>query len=291
MQCRAYKTKCPECGYIYKDYERTIVTCPECGGARIPCNREAVGGYNFCKFHGGPNPANNFYGLGGARMSNGAQSHFEITRLAAKYNEMQAHGRHLSNQASLAILRARIQQLADRIDMNEAPDRMAKLQALWTKFREHENSGEKLEAIAVKAALDAEFEAAYHDYAAWKQMFEALDLDRKLVESEVKIAKDIQAILTAEDAYKLTAKLLAAIISTVGQLEGVPQNTRAYFLKRIEYEFTSIIGDGLGEGSEGSGGDVVDSESGPVDPEPIPDTGDETRPGPAGPDEVGAVPE
>ena len=69
--------------------------------------------------------------------------------------------------------------------------------------------------VKIEAALDAEFEKAYHDYAAWKQMFEALALDSKMVESEVKIVKEIKAIITAEDAYELSAKLLAAVMRVV----------------------------------------------------------------------------
>lgn len=198
----------------------------------------------------------------------GSQSRFAITRLAAKYEELTRNGRFLSNQQSMEIVRTRIQQLAERIDQNEAPHRLQKLRELWDKYWKAERGDDRMEALKIKTLIDDEFEAAYHDYAAWQQMFEALDLDRKMVESEVKIAKELKAILTAKDAYELAAKLLAAIIEAANSLIFDPI-LRSRFLKRIEYEFARLVGDrGKSEtdsGPEGGGGEIIDSVTGYVD--------------------------
>jgi len=159
----------------------------------------------------------------------------KLTRIAAKYNEMQKDGRLLSNRHSIEIVRKRIDELSQRIDMNQAPDRLANLAKLWVKFRNEFDNNKVIEAKVTAKAVDAEFEKAYHDYAAWQQMFEALDLDRKMVESEVKIAKDIQAMLTAEDAYELMGEVFAAIMRHVKE----PKT-----LKALQYEFARIVGDG-----------------------------------------------
>jgi hypothetical protein len=98
-------------------------------------------------------------------------------------------------------------------------------------------------------------------------MFEAIDIDRKLVESEVKIIKDIHAVLTVEDAYELTAQLLGAIISTTQGMENIPDPVKLHFLKRIQYEFTRIVGDRLGAGSGGSSPEDSGAESGELDRE------------------------
>ena len=167
-------------------------------------------------------------------MTTGVGSSFPLTRLAAKYNEMKTDGRILSNRHSIAIIRHRVEQLIERIDMNDAPDRLNKLQKLWNNIRDLEAQGKTLEAIGVKKEIDQQFEAAREDYLAWEQMFNALDMDRKMVSAEVSVAKEIQAILTAEDAYELVAKLLASVIQVVND----PNQ-----LKRIQYEFTRIVGD------------------------------------------------
>jgi hypothetical protein len=167
-------------------------------------------------------------------MTTGAGSSFPLTRLAAKYNEMKTDGRILSNRHSIAIIRHRVEQLIERIDKNDAPDRLNKLNKLWKEMRGFEAIGNIVEATLTKKEIDEQFEAAREDYMAWEQMFNALDLDRKMVDSEVKVAKEIQAILTAEDAYELVAKLLASVIQVVND----PNQ-----LKRIQYEFTRIVGD------------------------------------------------
>jgi hypothetical protein len=167
-------------------------------------------------------------------MTTGVGSSFPLTRLAAKYNEMKKDGRILSNRHSITIIDHRVTQLVDRIDANDAPDRLNKLQKLWNEMRDFEMRGNDVEATLLKKRIDEQFEAAREDYLAWEQMFNALDVRRKMVDSEVKVAKDIQAILTAEDAYELVAKLLASVIQVVND----PNQ-----LKRIQYEFTRIIGD------------------------------------------------
>lgn len=192
----------------------------------------------------------------------GEHSQFPIMRLAAKYNQMQKDGPLLSTRHSIAIVRERISQLAERIDLNEAPDRLARIVEAWHKYTGELDSGKTVEAMLTREKIDHEIEAAYHDYAAWKQMFEALDLDRKMVESEVKIIKDIGAIMTAETAREFQAKLLAAVL----RVEKDPKK-----LRQIQYEFAKITGDRAddsddesgtpdGEDAWGSGGDIIDAE-------------------------------
>lgn len=197
---------------------------------------------------------------------NGSSSQFPLMRLAAKYHEVQENGRILSNRASLEVVRERIRQLAERIDLNEAPDRLAKLQKLWTVFRQLEQDGLRVEAVAAKDQIDQEFDKAYHDYAAWKQMFEALDLDRRMVESETKILKDLNAILTAEDAYQLSAKILAAVVDTINGME-ISTQEKGHALKRITYEFTRLVGDQSDRRYAGGAGEVIDTGPAEVDPD------------------------
>lgn len=193
----------------------------------------------------------------------GVNSQFALTRLASTYLKQTTDGRILSNRASIEVIRDRIVELVRRAEENYAPDRIATLQKLWVEFLEA--GDDKLEEIKIRNQITEEFEAAYHDYKAWEQIFQALDLDSKLVEREAKIAKDLHAILTAEDAYKLTAKLLGAIIAAVQQQPEIPDHAKSTLLKRVEYEFTRIIGEGSGPEPVGSGREIIDSGSSEVD--------------------------
>lgn len=232
MQCQGYNKNCKNCGRHFSKYEH-YKECPDCG-ADLSCTKNAVSGYNLCERHGGPNPKNDFYGIGNPIVS-GKTSHFPLTRLASKYAEMQRDGRIMTNRLSIEIVRERIQELLKRIDTEEAPQRMAKLNKLWKQFYPLFKTGQDMDAHTVAKQLDAEFEAAYQDYVAWKQIFEAVDLDRRLIESEAKVAKAMKAILTAEEAYELVAEIFAVIIN----IEDDPKK-----LKRYQFELTRLVGDG-----------------------------------------------
>jgi hypothetical protein len=167
-----------------------------------------------------------------------SNSQFPITRLADRYRKMMKSGRFLSNRQSLAVVRHRIVELMRRVEESKDPDRVQTLFKLWEQFKE----ADALDAFTIKKKIDNEFQKAYEDYRSWDQMERFLDLDRKMVESEVKIAKDLRAILTAEDAYQLTAKIWGSVIDAVRQSE-VTDKVKSLILKRIEYEIVNIIGE------------------------------------------------
>lgn len=221
------------------------------------CQNDAVQGYTRCSKHGGPSPARNFYGRGS--MTTGSGSGFPITRLAARYNKMMTDGQVLSNRAAINVIDERIKQLLERVDIGEAPDRLAKLYSLWQEFE----YADGVDAVLLKKKIADEFEKVYHDYAAWNQIFSALDLRGKAVEREVKVLTAIKAIMTAEDGYQLTAKIMAAVIRVIGD---DPQR-----IKKVQYEFARIIGESSDRVTEehaeddGGGSDEGTGEAGSGD--------------------------
>lgn len=265
LQCKAFVKKCRQCGWIQEGKRQKA--CPVCG-RDLRCPQPAVSGWAVCNRHGGPNPKHNFYGKGRNTLT-GEGSHFPLVRLAAKYNQIQEDGRILSNRYSLELVRERIRGLAERIDLNEAPERLKTLHDLWEERKSLHAAGKELEARAVDALIDDEFEKAYHDYASWEQMFEAIDLDRKLVESEAKVMQSLRAILTAEDAYQLTAKILSSIMAAVNSLPDVSATVKGRLLKRIQYDFIRLVGDRssieTGAGLGGADGEILNAGSGEMD--------------------------
>jgi len=253
VKCAGLRFNCPQCKTHFKRADR-VESCPGCG-TDLHCGKWAVPGYQYCEDHGGPAPSRNFYGKGRGIVT-GDNSQFALTRLASKYVEMTTNGQILSNRAAIEIVRKRVQELLERVGNNQFPDQLITLQELWQDYNRESDS---LGKAKIKYKLDAAFEAIYHDYAAWNQIFTALDLDSKMVEKEAKIAKDLHAILSAEDAYKLVAKVQAAIISSISQEPDIPDRIKAHFLKRIEYEFTRIVGEGTGEEFGGSSGEIIDA--------------------------------
>jgi len=184
--------------------------------------------FSVCQNHGGPNPYKGRYG------TEADLAKFPIVRLADRVRQLQEDPRTLSNRASIDIVRSRIMQLAERVDVQDAPDRLEKLSGLWEDFIEADKGGKTSESVVLKHKISKQFEKAREDFMIWSQMFEALDLDSKLVEREMKVVKQIHAFLTAEDAYDLVAKLLAVVTDVVDD----PQK-----LKIIQFKFTRMIGD------------------------------------------------
>lgn len=181
-------------------------------------------------------------------MTNGRGSSFPLTRLAAKYNQMLSNGQVLSMRGAIDVVDMRITQLLERIDFDEAPDRTKRLYELWQEYLQADG----VDAAVLKKRIGDEFEKVYHDYMAWEQIFTALDLRGKSVEREVKVLKEIKAIMTAEDGYELAAKMMAAVMRVIGD---DPKK-----MKQVQYEFTRLIGesselvtDGYSENDGGGG--------------------------------------
>jgi len=204
-----------------------IIECPDCGEDR-KCGKPVVPNFSSCQEHGGPNPYRGVFGSGKDLAS------FPLVKLADKYRKMQEDARILSNRASIEIVRSRIQQLAERVDLEDAPDRLQKIGDYWADYMEAKYHGKPVDMAVLEKKINKEMEKAREDYLIWTQMFEAIDLDSKLVEREMKVVKEIRAFLTAEDAYDLVAKLLAVVTDVVDD----PQK-----LKLIQYKFTKLIGD------------------------------------------------
>lgn len=191
-------------------------------------------------------------------MTTGSGSSFPLTRLAARYNKMQSDGRVLSNRNAIDVIDTRISQLLERIDLNEAPERMKVLSELWHQYEGELDSGQNAAAFVTRKQISEQFEKAYHDYMAWQQTFEALDLRGKMVEREVKVLKEIHAIMTVEDARNLLAQAMAAIMRVLGS---DPKK-----LKQVQYEFARIIGESSDDVTEGydedAGGDGAEDGDG-----------------------------
>lgn len=166
--------------------------------------------------------------------------------VAKKYELILRNGVVMSNRHSVDLIDQRVLQLLERLDNDETPDKLATLYALFQDVKAAKGKNEAA-MYAALSAMDIEFEKVYHDYQAWKQIVEILDMRRKLIDSEIKVVKDLKAILTAEQAYNLVAKLQAAVLRHVRD----PKT-----LRRINYDFSRLIG----EHNLAQSADVLDGE-------------------------------
>ena len=208
--------------------------CPKCGQDRR-CRRNRVPGFDYCRAHGGANERHGFYGAG-TPSRGGGKSKWPIANLAAKYVNIIENPEVVSVRGALGMVRARTFQLFERIDQGDSPERMKNLIKLWEEFKDQtpKKSWQYEGQEKAYADLDAEFEKAYHDYAAWDQIVKMFDMERKLTETELKVFKEMRAMMTAEQGYELAAKLTAVIMEVV-------EDDRT--VKEIIYKFARIVGD------------------------------------------------
>lgn len=194
--------------------------------------------------------------------------------LADKSQAIQNSHLVLSNRKDMELVRYRIGQILERIDAREAPDRLERLTKLWEKYTDAVKNGMKIESSKIMLELDKEFSKARTDFASWQQIFDAIELDRKLVESEVKVLKDMKAIMTAEDAHELAAKLLSIIVESIQRSDILPEQ-KSQLIGSISFEFTRLVGEQTDRRSRGSTGEGSGARPGGVDREPVYDPGDQ----------------
>jgi hypothetical protein len=216
-------------------------------------------------------------------MTTGENSSFPLTRLAAKYNQIQNDGQILSNRAVREIIWQRILQLSNDIDTKDTPGKIKRLRDLWNDMREKEERGQTVEARVVALKIDDEFEKIDYLFQAWDQMFEACSLHAKMTESEVKIMKDMRALMSAEDAYELVAKVMAVMLEV---LKDEPKR-----LKEAQFALTRLIGETGGRFRNSGGTSRIIDGPGIMDREGVFDTGDEERSETSWADETGQVSE
>lgn len=263
-RCPAYKMDCASCGYHATQEEKMLPTCPQCGTPREQCTMTVAPGYETCFFHADQSIRAGWKKPAVVDLAKqGERSKFPLRRLAERYREMESDGRILSLRTSMDVLHERQADLMERIDLNWEPERVEKLMKLWDKYKAKRTFGP--DEVQVRAEIDLEFEKAYHDYAAWKQMLETMDIEQKLAVAEVKIVKDIKAVITIEDAYKMTAKLLAAVVETVQTMTEMPDSLKVTLIKRVQNELTKIIGEKPDRGSGRGGEEDSDTEGGELD--------------------------
>ena len=199
------------------------------------------------------------------------------TELASKYLEIKSDPQAQTLRPLHSILNSRLMVLLDRVNVGDSSSRMEKLVQLWERFvkwhpglHQYFHGAEPIKAFK---ALEDEFEATVHDYAAWNEIYRLIDEKRKVSESEMKILKDMKALISAEDAFDLVAQVLAAVTKVVDD----PQK-----LEEIRFELAILIGDPIARGIPKREPTIVDVRPSGMDSGQVLHSRDFERPDPPG---------
>ena len=258
--CTELVLNCKGCKRFFERHER-MIHCPDCGKKR-ECHGFVMKGYNLCKEHGGPRPDKKYYGRSKGRFSMTGEKALKSplmkrsNEIATKYVEIQTDPNAQTLRPLHSILNARLMVLMGRAGIGDSSSRMENIVQLWIRFKKwHPNLNQYFhgaEPIKAFKALDAELEATVHDYAAWNEIYRLIDEKRKVSESEMKILKDMKALISADDAFNLVAQVLAAVT------KGVDDPRK---LEEIRYELAILIGDPIA-------GRIPKREPAPIDIRP-----------------------
>lgn len=191
----------------------------------------------------------------------GKNSKSLVANLASKYIDIRKSGPYQTNKATVDVLDARITALLDRVDQNESPERLSNMVKAWENIK---NAVPNLKMFlkdnpnGIKAynSLDEEAEKAYHDYESWRQIMQVFDLRRKVTKDEMSILKDMQALISAEDAYELAGQLLAAVLLV---LEGEQNGSR--LIQAIHSEFARVLGEPFAESTGRREPEIIDIDT------------------------------
>lgn len=281
VRCSYTLHNCHDCG---RNYDNPPDVC-ECGH-RLRCNRQAVVGLSVCSLHGGgygktkgvknirPHPvkeSNNILIQEASLVATGREikrtNTFKSEELATRYEEALSDPELVALRRPLALTSARIQQLLGRVEDGVTTELWTKAMSEFTELRIAMKNDDELEVQKHMTALHEIFDRVEHDYKSWQQVFEALELQRKLSESERKRLLEMRQFITAEEAMKMVRGLTAAIYKIVQD---------PLQLRRIVYEFTRITGSTSttgGEGIDNQSGTEQQDRSGSVDQQEFLDTG------------------
>jgi len=175
-QCQGRKKTCSECGHRFTKAEHDRWNCPECGANRR-CANNMYRGMRTCRMHG----------AAGGRPDLMIKHKFKMAR------QKEAEWVRAMNSPKLFDLAAEMSLVEVRIDVlmrrMEAIDTRGNHQMIFMAIEEIEAGLESLnmrQTARGLASLRASIEPMRVEDALWGQIFEAIDLGRKVSESERK---------------------------------------------------------------------------------------------------------
>ena len=190
--------------------------CGLSGGRRSdgwPCESRWTKVNGLCRFHGGsaPRGAEHHAFIHGrsARVYRGLPKRFHDAYMASIEDTDL-----LSLRVDLAMSDARVEELVARLDTGETGERWQRLRVVAQELRK-ELVKEEPDSEALLDEIEELAQAAASEERSWRELREASQHRRKLVDTERRRLKDLHAYLTAEEALALVARLTDSIVRHV----------------------------------------------------------------------------
>lgn len=191
------------------------------------CLGMPVKGKDKCYQHGGATPG----GIASANWKHGRTSKYLPARMQDTYNASMHDKELLSLRNEISILDGRIIDLIQRVDLGESGHLWLKSKDVLVQLRKALVTQDTKKVSETIIELDELIRRGYSDYGAWEEVLSAMELRRRLVETERRRLVEMQQMITAEQAQAYLRALTLAVRENVSD---------ANVLNRIQTAFIRI---------------------------------------------------
>lgn len=195
-------------GYKEK-MKRVWNALPKCNGTNRhgnPCSAPAVKGRRFCKAHGG----NNKSGYLAGQAKHLKYSLALPKDIASNYETAMSDPMLVQLRKDIALWDARVMQLSERLKSSETPYFIRGLKSSLSQMYDKVQKGElTVEDMVSKMNRIIDRRGKQDD--AWNEVMKASEMKRKLISAEAKRLKDMDAVLTMEQAMALLGMVASEV--------------------------------------------------------------------------------
>jgi hypothetical protein len=224
MRCHALaRSKIRAWREAYDDYDTpTELLWPEC-----QCGLGAEDGQFVCRFHGGKSP----------RTKNPPRSILDVMPLdmAQKFRAVMESSDYISRKDDIILFKTRIMMLLEDLDQEASSEEAwASVHEALVKLQQ----GDTLNAIEyLKYAISAKI----NKQEIWQEIHKAEKMLSDLTTTQVRTAKELQSMATAEQVNALITSILQIIMSGATEYISDPMQ-RSEYTRRIVRELQEVTG-------------------------------------------------
>lgn len=171
----------------------------------VRCLNDSEPGFKVCGSHGGKTPR----GEDSPHFKHGRSRRHKVLppRMVEAYESSLTDSELLSLRQELSLVDARLTDILKRVDTGESGQLWRSLQAAYDGLREARSTNDGTKMASYLNDIGALIQRGMGDYAAWDEISRLMEQRRRLVESESRRLKDMQAMISAEEAMAVIGEL------------------------------------------------------------------------------------
>lgn len=196
------------------------------------CKNPPVRGMERCRMHGGLSKS----GRESATFKHGRYSKHAPARISALAEEANADPELMSHRSGVALYDARIAELLGKVDPGESG-------WMWQQVKERLDEFQEARGMQDTAGMNSAIKSlrflvnkGLEDFHVWNEIGQTMKLRQSLTDSELKRLKDMQQMMTAEQAMMFAADVEKAIADNVtddGEREAVFRQVRESIARNV----------------------------------------------------------